>query len=250
MVEYELMSPDDYDNLPEEPEEKFIAIERTCRINLNSILRTLDENDSWSYKMIQLQYMTTVSAAAAELNISGVEYPNGHREPHLGFDDFLLQTSGAVTRARLRKATRSRPFTVQLAARTRGAVELQINKLRSIIEKADIPEARRRTLLRKLDELNSALNEPRTSFAQVGVILATLASGVAIGTSFLADAPQAIMTIQRLVGADKDAEEAERSRLGPPPARPALPPPPTSGLPAMSQPGWKLSEDFDDEVPF
>nr|WP_087573317.1 hypothetical protein [Sphingomonas sp. CDS-1] len=249
MVEYELMTPEDYEALPEEPEEQFIAIERTCRINLNRLLPILERNDAWSRQMLQLQYMTTVAAAAAELNIPEVRFPQGHDEPHLVFDEFLLQASGAVTRARLRKATRSRPFTVQLAARTRKAVELQINKLRTIIESADMPEPRRRALLRKLDELNTALNEPRTSFATVGVILATLASGVAIGTSFLADAPNAIMTIQRLVGADKDAEEAERNRLGPPPARPALPAPEPAIVPSKQEFDWgPINED--DEVPF
>lgn len=252
---YELISPDDYDNLPDDPGQQFIEIERICRKNMNEILsgefrsRANDENDQFAYN-IRLQYMTTVEAAALALNVSGVEMPDEINNMNYTFERFLLAASGAVTRLRLIGRKGRKTETVQLAARTRGLIELRIRKLREAIETGEMPEKKREALLARLDALLAEINSPRrVSFATVMTALAFIAAG----TSGIADAPMAIANITEWIGLDKEAEDAEMLRLsGPPKAIPHIPSPalpaerprrPTPNAPAFSP-------DDDSDIPF
>jgi hypothetical protein len=105
-----------------------------------------------------------------------------------------------------------------------------------------MPSEQRNALLRKLDELSVELSQTRVSFGKVMAILAFVSIGVTQAAGFLADAPLAIVTISSLIGADKEAEDAEARRLGPPPTPRALPSPPPRPSPRQSI--------IDDEIPF
>lgn len=221
---YELITDEDYDSLPEDPEDRFVALERICRRNMNELVH---EDDRGEYiSLIQMQYMTTVAAAATELGVGGVEYPDQSERPWNEIDSFLLAVSGATTRIRLRGTVKNRATSVRLSARSRAKIELQINRLREAIEKAeDLPPRRREDLLKKLDELSLELTQPRIRFGVVMAALAFVAVGVGETTNFLANAPDAIATITSIIGADKEAEEAEAERLGSPHLPKALPAP-------------------------
>ncbi|ATU90630.1 hypothetical protein [Phyllobacterium zundukense] len=244
-MEFDLMTEEDYHNLPEEPELKFVIIEATCRRNMNSVIS--HETPASFDALIRSQYMTLVATAATELGIQGVEYPSHLSDPSEGLNRFMLDASAASTRIRLRR-TPNQAGSVRLSARTRGRIELQMRKLRDVIENADMPDARRRSLIDKLNALAAEINEPRVSFAKTMAIIAFISVGITTGASFLADAPEAITTIASLIGQDKEAEDAENARLGAPPVPKALPapaPPSTKKDGAFSRP---LQDD--DEIPF
>lgn len=95
-MNYELMSAEDYDNLPEEPELKFFEIDRICRRNLTEMIN--QHTNSGFDNMVHLQYMTTLANSGAELGIPGIEYPHGEDHPTQHFTSFMLAVSGAVTR--------------------------------------------------------------------------------------------------------------------------------------------------------
>jgi predicted RNA binding protein with dsRBD fold (UPF0201 family) len=242
-MHYELMSAEEYENLAEDPEQQFVEIENICRRNMTQMI---DQNTSVEFDtLVRLQYMTTVAAAATELGIEGVEYPFRSDYPAQEIDTFLLTVSGVVTRIRLRASRKNRPYSVQLGTRTKAKIELQVRKLRGLVEEAEIPEAKRQALIAKLDELSVELNQTRLSFAKTMAVLASVSVAVAAGTSFLADAPVAIATIVRLIGSDKNTEEEEAARLAPPPK--ALPAPEE---PRVRRPAPVFDTDLDDDVPF
>lgn len=249
-MNYELISAEDYDNLPEEPDLKFVEIDRICRRNLTEMINehTGDHFD----EMVRLQYMTTLAASAAELGIPDIEYPHGEDHPSNYIHSFMLAVSGAVTRIRLRAGGRAAPYSVRLGVRTKAQIQLKIQQLRAIIEEAEMPESKRKALLGQLDKLNNELAETRLSFAQTMKILAAVSVGVCAGTSFLADAPQAIATITRLIGADKEIEEAEAKRIGIGPERKLLPSPQTAEPPprTIAAGTGTAHDDLDDEIPF
>ena len=83
---YELMSSDDYDNLPENPEKQFLEIEQICRKSMNYIME--DASDTASYN-VRLQYMMTVASAAAELGVPDVQYPDEINNIEYDFEHFL-----------------------------------------------------------------------------------------------------------------------------------------------------------------
>jgi len=244
----ELISADDYASLPDDPTGKFVAFEEICRRNLNRLIsdRTHAEFDN----SIHLQYMMMVSSAALECGVEGLDYPSHLSEPVEAVSDFMLQASGIVTRFRLRSTGKPDALSVRLAAKTRGRIEQQIAKLRDIVANGDLPEDRRATLLRKLDELSTELSQPRVSFGKVFAVLAIVGAGLGATTSFLAEAPQAIATITSLLGADKAAEDAETARLGPPPTPKSLPSVPRA-LPAPEPSiSYRRRDALDDEIPF
>lgn len=250
---YELITPEDYENLPDDPGQQFIEIERICRNNMNEILDRSygqSENDELAYN-VRLQYMTTVEAAASSLGLQGVEMPDEINNMTYVFQKFALATSGVVTRIRIQGRKGKRADTVQLSARTRGKIELRIRSLREAIEKGAMPDDKRNALLRQLDILAAEVNSPtRVSFAKVMAALVIIAAG----TSGIADAPAAIANITEWIGMDKQAEDAEALRLGAPPKaiphfpEPTLPPERPRRAPS-SAPAFE-SGSMDDDVPF
>lgn len=214
-MSHDLISEQDYENLPEEPDEQFLALEKICRQNMLELIT--NETPNTYDEMVRLSYMSTVSAAAEELGFDSL-FPYYKLVNKIeGFSEFLLSANGLATRLRLRKAGRNPSTSVRLTNRTRGLIELQINKLREIISTSDLPREKQAALLKKLDELIYELSNTRISFSRVMAILAYVGMGVGGATGFLADAPEALTTITSLIGQDKEAENEEVRRLGPPP---------------------------------
>ncbi|MBM2715966.1 hypothetical protein JQK88_33190 [Mesorhizobium caraganae] len=240
---YEIISGREFAGLPPEPDAKFAALEEICRRNMNAMIT--GETPEHYDQGIRTQYMAIIAAAAQELGFVGFGYPSDMQNPMQEFDDFLLRATATTTRIRLRSTSGSPEASVRLASKTRGRIEQQIQKLRQIISASELPEARRKGLLRKLDELSVELSQPRLSFAKVLAVLAAVSVGVGGATGFLAEAPQAIATITSLVGADKEAEDAEAARLGPPVTPQALPAPAKQiAAPARTR------RELEDEIPF
>lgn len=245
-MHYELISAEEFEQLPEDPEQQFVEIERICRRNMTAMI---DENTRVEFdSLVRMQYMTTVAAAAEELGITGIEYPHDAEYPAAEIDTFLLRVSGVVTRIRLRSGTRNRPFSVKLGTRSKARIELEVRKLRGNIEEADLPERKRKALLSKLDELMVELNQSRLSFAKTMRILAAVSVSIAGSTTFLAEAPAAIQTIIALIGADKELEDDEVARLAPPPK--ALPAPKKDATSRTRPVPATFDVDLDDDVPF
>lgn len=246
---YELITDEDYDKLPDSPEQQFVQIERICRVNMNEILGDMP-SDNLAYNVRQ-QYMTTVSSAAAELGIPGVEYPSDtDQNLEWRVEQFMLAASAAVTRLKIRGRKGGRSTTVQLTARTRGLIELRIGKLREAIESGEMPPEKRKALFAKLDELAAEISSPtRVSFAKIMAALVIIAAG----TSGIADAPMAIANIAEWIGIDKEAEDAEQLRLNAPmKALPHFPDPAIQPerprRPSVNAPAFDPNDDS--EIPF
>lgn len=234
---HDIISDEDYNNLPSEPEEQFIIIEAICRRNMASLIT--EETPTNYDAMVRLSYMSTVAAAAEELGVGSLYPYEQLTDPTDGFRDFLISANSLTTRLRIRRAGKNNATSVHLANKTRGLIELQVNKLREIISKSDLEDERKKALFNKLDDLLSEVSNPRVSFGKVMAILAHIGVGVGLSTGFLADAPDAIATITKLIGVDKEAEDQEVRRLGPPPKPKQL----------TSQKIEGRSE-YDDEIPF
>lgn len=242
-MQYELVTEEDYENFPDDPVDKFLALEAICRRNLGKALA--DEADNEFNAAVRSEYMVIVASAAEALGINGVDYPSTTLTNGV-FNGFRTQVAGLITKLRLTKPG-GKKGTVQIAAKTRVELDAQIRRLRQIIETGDMPDAKRKALLRRLDELSEEIAKSRLNMGRTMAILAFVSMGVASGTSFLADAPDALTTITSLIGFDQEAENAELKRVGGPPSQKALPPPDRNariGAPAF-EPGG-----MDDDIPF
>ena len=169
-MEYELISEAEYELLPDNPEEKFVALEAICRRNMNSMMS--DGTSGHFDNLVRLQYMATVAAAAEELGVGEFYFPSYNNDfDYAAFADFSLKACALATRLSLRRSGRNRSASVRLASKTRGRIEQQIQTLRVIISQAEMPGDQRAALLRKLDELSVELSQARVSFGKVMAIL-------------------------------------------------------------------------------
>ncbi len=111
-MDHDLISDDDYDTLPEEPEHRFLALERICR---NNMLRLIGHENSSEYDTeIQVHYMAMVAEAAIELGIEGLWIPSFENNINQEIRDFSISVSRIITHLKFRNMKNTSTYTVQL----------------------------------------------------------------------------------------------------------------------------------------
>lgn len=216
----DLISIDEYENLPDEPEAQFVALEGICRKNFYKAVSGASGADS---RLLHLNYMSTIAAIAETLDIN---FPFKSNEVNINnFEYFQIVTSSLVAKFNLKNAGIRNPNSVRLQSRTRNLIEIEVQNLRKIISESNLPEDRIKVLLKKLDELVLEINRNRMNFGKVFAILAFVGAGLTQTTTFVIEAPEAIAKITAYVGEDKEAENQEILRLRPPQKPKQLPAP-------------------------
>jgi hypothetical protein len=250
-MDFELISAEEFDNLPEDDEQCFVEFEAICRRNMTQMINSDTRGDF--DRAMQAQYMAAVSSVGLECGLTSlsVSIPaqNDNSFPH-EFSSFLLSVQGEVARIRIRGRRSRNSLSVQLTDNTRTKIEHYVSRLRETIDKSDLSEARKRALRGKLDELVDELGNRRLNLGKTMAVLSMVLVGLGSATTIAADGPSAITHIMRLIGADKESEDTAVSRLAPPqkslPAPPKQQPVRVNARPATSQPLTNL----DDEIPF
>ncbi len=95
-MDYELITDDDYETLPSEPEKRFTAIERICRKNMLAIIS--NETSQPFDSLVRTQYMTIVTASAEELGIAGIRYINEYQTVEQDLNEFFRLVTGSQQR--------------------------------------------------------------------------------------------------------------------------------------------------------
>ena len=252
-MNYELITEEEYNNLPDDDEQCFVRFESIVRASMNRLIS--NESNSNLDQMIQSQYMISVSTVGHECGIPNTQLPD-YREENFydAFKAFSIIVQGEVARIRVRGRGGRHPFSVQLAENTRPKIEYHLDRLRDAIEGADLSDIRKRALLAKLNDLQVEFGNKRVSFAKTMAILIAVSSclsPIANTTTIAAEGKAAIQSIMSLLGADKESEEGAKLRLSPP--LKALPAPVQKVFNTRSTtndgeppPG----DDLDDEIPF
>lgn len=244
-MNHDLINTIDFASLPQDPHQRFLTLERICRRRVSELI-TSETGDHYD-EAVRVQYMNIVAAAAEELGVDGVRINYDNNSIRSQFEEFIGLVTYQSTKLNLRTTAGSDKETVLLANATRAKIELQIRRLREMILSSDLPDKRKSGLVKRLDDLSIEVVQPRPRFAVVMAVIAAVGVAASESTSFLADAPDAIMTISRLLGVDKEAEEAEQLRLGAPPAVKALPAPTEHR--SIRRPAFEPGG-LDDDIPF
>ena len=251
-VNYELISSEEFDNLPEDDEQCFVECEAICRRNMT---RMIDDNTNASFdRSVQAQYVATVSSVAAECGLPHlIADPIYENESNFyeKFSRFSLAVQGEVARVRIRGRRSRGSLSVQLLDNTRTKIQHYVTRLGETIDASDLSADRKAALRGKLDELLRELEKRRLNLGKVMVVLSVVVAGLANATTIAAEGQAAITHIMRVVGIDKQSEDAALSRLAPPPK--ALPAPPRKPAPVQKQaaPSWETASGGDlDEIPF
>lgn len=246
MSEYDLIPDETYDGLPQDDHEKFAILVRTAQSNLARMLDQRGSNDFADE--IRAQFISVISGTAEALGIEGLPPITEDMDNYRAYANYQVRLAGIVAKVRLQSNLVARPHSVELGRINRAKLKQEIDQLRRSVEESDLPQKKRDALLDKLDEFENELEKQRLSFARTMAIAASIMAIVSGATITLAngqDAAKTILTILRLVGEDKEREEAERERLSPPPK--ALP---NYAQAKVKEPAFGFGNDLDDEVPF
>lgn len=206
-MQYELVSDEQFTSFPTEPTEKWLALEATCRRSLNELVT--QSRDASADNLLRLQYMNMVASAAEELGILGLDVPTVEGN----FEHFLMAVTRVSTRLRLKSSGRNHAFSVAMPRTTKAKLFTQIERLRKLVVDSEVTESQKKKLGEKLDELEAIIVAPRTDYAKLMAVVASIAFGLGGTTAFLADAPDAIATITAMVGEAKELEENEHRLL-------------------------------------
>jgi hypothetical protein len=250
-MSYELISEEQYANLPDVDEQCFVQLEAICRSNMT---RMIDENTSSDFdQAVRQQHMAAVSAAALECHIPNVQYdPASKQNFHDVFAQFSLAVQGEVARIRIRSRGARRPYSVLLTGSTRTKIQHYISRIRDVVERSDLDPGRKKRLGEKLDHLAAELGNQRLSFAKTMALLVAVSAVMGSSVTIAAEGPSAVAHIMKLIGHDKESEDAAAQRLAPPPK--ALPAPKARAEPPRGRVpvNWNAGRggDLDDEIPF
>lgn len=138
-MNFELISAEEFDNLPEDDEQCFVEFETICRRNMT---RMINNDTSGNFdRSVQAQYVAAVSSVAVECGL-----PHLTAEPIIESDDdfyerfsrFSLAVQGEVARIRIRGRRSRGSLSVQLLDNTRTKIQHYVARLREIIDASDL----------------------------------------------------------------------------------------------------------------
>lgn len=249
-MNYELISTEEYENLPEDDELCFVEFEAICRRNMNILI---DEVASgFLVTALQAQYMASVSSVAGECGLANLAWTLPIQDSdrfQTEFSQFSLAVQGEVARIRIRGRRSRNSLSVQLTANTRTKIEHYISRLREMIDKSELADSRKKALHDKLDEFIRELGNRRLSFGKTMLVLSAVLAAIANTTTLAAEGPDAITHIMNLIGADKESEDAASARLASTPK--ALPAPKSSHVRTQVAAASQDAEPrIDDDIPF
>lgn len=250
-----ILRQQDYEGLPDNPELRFAHLEEMARDRLFEILSHTEDINNTNYSA-RRQYVGTVQGLLRSIGREPISF--GVSNEYLDdFEEFLENATSITTEFRLRNTEWNDSESVKISQRSRNIIENSIFTLRNSIDESDLSELKKSRLHGKLDDLLSELRRPRV---RLGVVLGAVAAvSFAIGgtTSFLADAPAAVGTINKIIEivAEEKAQEEEfldqlhieQERLGMPPERPKLT---DQTSERQNRSALDFSSDADEELPF
>lgn len=255
---FTFLDQDELDDLPEDPQIAFMTLVRNAQRCLHEETAKLNPNDQYEWQQIdelRHSFMNVVLAAAKRLEIEPfmeMEVPTlsafreeDHRQFRADLDHYLTQLM-------LDNSIRNKRDSVEILPKSKDRIRTYIHNLRACLEQANMTEAKREALLKKLDQFEQELEKRRLSFLAVTrITLEVLAIPGALWAS-AEIANRLVANLMQVVAEAKAAEEETRQLppIAPPkalsPPRRSLPPEP----PRSPRPQPTFDTDLDDDVPF
>ena len=176
------------------------------------------------------------------------------RRKEFGIEDyqsFREDLDHYLTQLLVDNTIRNRLYSVPIPDKGKDKIRSYLGALREAVDKADMPEAKRAALHKKLNAFEEALDKPRLNLVQVALIaMAIVEFPGAAWQSY--DVVSGLMHKVLVTVAEAKAADDENRRLPPADAPAALLPPRREDFkPKSSGMGRKTSpDDLDDDIPF
>ncbi len=252
----QLLTQADLDDLPEDPQTRFIAIHELCTGRFDEAMKGVPNDEQWRARQLERRYASILLASGKALEIEAIaslrmpDVFNGNEDE---FGDFIHNVEHVVTQIMHGNSLRKYRNSIELHGSTKDRLFALAQLMREHVERLDLPDARKDALIEHVNRFILELSKRRLSIAAIGVLLmhVTLAAGeIAEGGTALLHLGQEMFTAYAHAQQEQDRERARQLPRGD--ATPTLliasnnaSPPPLSRPVSES-----YSADLEDEIPF
>lgn len=210
-----MITDEEIEQLPEDPELAFVEFERIMRDRTNvAIERTPYDNEGTSLiESYRLEYINKVVGAARVYNIDGLkqsQVPRMDANVYEEWRQFMSDVDYVTIQIRIRHAPHNRQNSVGLDGNTKAKIHGYVQKIRIVLDKAELPEPKRDLLFAKLDAFVIEVDKARTSIQPLASAWLSVCTYIGEGFNKLEPARRFLDSIGALMGKAKEAEEALR----------------------------------------
>ncbi len=251
---FDFFTQDELEDAPEEPALAFAYLVRIAQAKLHDRTKDFDEEDRTQWQWIEEArhgFMNTVvglGKAYAIEPFASMDMPRYdefnisiHRQFKADLDHYMTQLVVGNARRRQRES-------VKLSAESKETIRTHLHHIKTHLDKAPMPEAKRAILMKKLADFEAALEKDRLNLVVVGRVIFEVLS-VSCNVLALSDSDtlkRLITTVMADVAVAKASDDEQR-RL------PSIDPMPVMLPPRREEPKVEredFSADLDDEIPF
>jgi hypothetical protein len=242
------ISDEELENLPEEPEQKFVALERIVRERYEIANNNLGHNDS-ALPLLR-RYMSIVLPAAHLYQVRGLadwKRPSTNEDEWGYYNAFLADVDYCTTELRLRNLERQKQHSVALDAATKIKLRHLLKQIRETVDKLEVSVAKKERLYARVAGLESEIDRDRTRYQAVAALMIEACDDTGEAVKRLEPVVRLIERVGAAIGIARRAEEAQ-PQLPPPKGRKQIDHVPDKIFP--KQDGSRFDRQLDDEIPF
>jgi hypothetical protein len=247
----EFVSQDELDDLDEDPRVAFMQLVNLAQRSLSTRLSNLNPDEQYEWQLMEENkhtFMNVIIAAARRFEVEpflSMDVPKYDDSRSSDYKQFKADLDHYITQLVLDNSLRTRQDSIAILPNSKDKIRTYVGGLSKCVENANMTEAKREALLKRLDAFEQELEKRRLNMMTVArFTYFILAMPGTIWGSI--DIVQKLTTNIMQVVADAKAAEDEIRQLPAQAAPKALMPPrkPASPRPAA------FDSDLDDDVPF
>jgi hypothetical protein len=239
------ISDEEIADLPDDPEDAFIALESIVRERYEKAYSELGDNEGPAE--LQRRYMSIVLPAVRHYGISDLDHwqrPKQGEDPWKVFEGFIADIDYCITALRLTNIERAKLYSVKLDAAAKIKLRHLLTEIREVVAALDISVTKKDRLYKRVNDLQEEVDRERTREQAFGALLIEACDDIGEAAKKLEPVVRIIERVGRAIGIAKRAEDGQ-PRL-PRPKEPKEPKRIEARKPAKSS----FEKDLDDEIPF
>lgn len=253
---FDLVSKEGLESLPEDPRQAFSEFSRFAYKRLNEHISKLDLNESYGWaeaNEARSGFMNVVLGAARNFGVdpfAKMEMPRVEEVGEKEYKQFKADLDHYMTQIVLETTFQARRDSVEIGADAKSKIRSYLHAIKESVDKADLSDSQKRTLLQKLAEFEKALDGRRLSLAAVALFvlsITTIPGGVAQTIDLVTPLANKIL---RVVGEEKVAQDSQIKLPFNEQPKPLLPPRSSTQLLAPPNTNKWSGDDLDDDIPF
>ena len=251
-LEAQMTDEEVFAELPDDPEEAFLVLERHFREQCEAKVQAAGQNDS--VEIHYVEYISKVLAAIRELGIRAAfetEVPEIQNVSYHTYANFSKDVEHYRTGLQIRRARRSKGYSVRFDAATKEKLRHLLEQVREIVEKLEVNENKKDVLLKRLNDFAKEVDRDRTRFEAWGAVVIQAAEVMGEAAEKAEPARKWLDSIGRLIWRAKEKEE-ETKQLPAPKEVKRIEPPKNEDQtePPKNEDQTEPPKNEDDEIPF